>query len=328
MNKLQFLGLSLMIAASSAATAQDMTLHKKIAVGDDLGWDYLAIDTVHSRLFCSHGTKVLVADMNKDAIIGEISNTYGVHGITFDYTLNKGFISNGKANSVTAFNLDDLSVIDTVTVTGSNPDAILYDDFSRKLFTFNGKSNNATVIDPGSMKIISTIALPGKPEFAVSDQKGVVYVNVEDKNMLVAIDAKNLTVLHTWPIAPGEEPSGLAIDRMNQLLFSVCTNNKLTVFDIKKQRVITTVEIGGHPDAVAYDPSSHRIYSSNGEGNVTVIQQESPSSYKTIQVLLTQKGCKTLAFDGRTKKLYLPAALFEGDTKKVVPGSFDILIYK
>lgn len=326
--KMQVFCLLFLLFASATLSAQQVALYKTIQVGDDLGWDYLAIDSVNRNLFCSHGNRVLVVDMEKDAVVATIPNTSGVHGIAFDYELGRGFISNGKANSVTVFNLKNFSIIDTLAVTGVNPDAILFDDFSKKIFAFNGKTDNVTVIDPSSLQVISTLSLPGKPEFAVSDLKGIVYVNLEDKNMVAAIDTKNFSLLHTWPVLPGEEPSGLAIDRKNQLLFSVCSNNKLTIFDIKKQKVINSVLIGGRPDAVVYDPSSQKIYSSNGEGNVTIIKQETPASYKILQVLETRKGCKTLAFDSQSKKLYLPAALFEGETRKIEPGSFNILVFK
>ena len=214
-----------------------------------------------------------------------------------------------------------------MAVTGINPDAIMYDTFSKKIFAFNGKTNNATVIDPKTLKIIATIQLPGKPEFAVSDMKGKVYVNIEDKSELVQIDAKGLKVAKAWAISPGEEPSGLAIDRKNNLLFSVCSNKKMIVFDITKGKVVDSVAIGGRVDAVVFDPQTKTIFSSNGEGNVTIIKQLSPYKYQTVQVLATKKGCKTMMLDAKTKKIYLPAADFEGDTRKILPGSFNILVY-
>jgi DNA-binding beta-propeller fold protein YncE len=266
--------------------------------------------------------------MDNDSIIAEIPKTLGVHGIAIDNELNKGFISNGKGNSVTVFNLKNFTVIDTVAVTGVNPDAIMYDGYSKKVFVFNGKTNNATVIDAASLKVIGSIQLPGKPEFAVTDLKGKLYVNIEDKNSVVQIDAGKLTVLNSWAIAPGEEPSGLAIDIKNNLLFSVCSNKELLVFDITKGMVTDSITIGKKVDAVVFDQTTKLIYSSNGEGNVTIVKQLNAHSYKIIQTLITQKGCKTMMLDTKTKKIYLPAAKYEGDTRKILPGSFEILIYK
>jgi YVTN family beta-propeller protein len=320
--------VSLCFSITAISQNQNYSLYKTIAVGDELGWDYVAVDEVNQHVFFSHATEVLVGSVDKDSIIAQIPNTLGVHGIAFDYELNKGFTSNGKANSVTVFDLKTFKVLDTVAVSGVNPDAIMYDPFSKKLFTFNGRSNNATVIDPISLKVISTISLPGKPEFAVTDLKGNIYVNLEDKSELVHINANNLTVMKTWSVVPGEEPSGLAIDRKNNLLFSGCANKKMIVFDIAKEKVIDSVAIGERVDAIVFDPVTKTIYSSNGEGNVTVVKQITPSEYKTVQVLQTQKGCKTMALDEKTKKIYLPAALFVGDTRKIEQGSFKILVYR
>jgi len=316
------------LSFSAAAQQNNYAYYKTIHVGDESGWDYVAADDVNRNMYFSHATKTLVASMDNDSIIGEIPKTFGVHGIAIANELNKGFISNGKANSVTVFNLKNFSLLDTIAVSGVNPDAILYDGFSKKVFTFNGKTNNATVIDAATLKVIGTIALPGKPEFAVTDLKGKIYVNIEDKSEVVQIDASALTVLKTWSVAPGDEPSGLAIDRANNVLFSVCSNKELIVFDIKKEKVTDSVSIGGRVDAVVFDPQSKLIYSSNGEGNVTIIQQNDAHSYKIVQTLSTQKGCKTMMLDTKTKKIFLPAAKYEGDTRKILPGSFEILIYK
>jgi len=322
------IGAAIMMASHVYAQQKEYSYYKSILVGDALGWDYAAVDETNRNVYFSHGTKVLVIAADKDAVIAEIPNTFGVHGIAFDDALNKGFISNGKANSVTVFDLKTFKVQDTVAVTGTNPDAIMYDAFSKKVFVFNGKSNNATVIDPVTLKVLQTIALPGKPEFSVSDGNGKIYVNIEDKSALVQLDAISMRVLNTWPVAPGDEPSGLAIDKKNNLLFSVCSNKKLVVFDAGKGKVIDSLPIGGKVDAVVFDPATKLIISSNGEGNATIIKQVQTNSYKVIQTLTTQKGCKTMAMDKATGKIYLPAAKFEGDTRKVLPGTFEILIYK
>ncbi|MBS1654288.1 MAG: YncE family protein [Bacteroidetes bacterium] len=325
--KIAALLIVLMILCKAEAQ-HNYSLYKTIPVGDEQGWDYIAVDEINQHVFFSHATKVLVGSVEKDSIIGEIPNTLGVHGIAFDQELNRGFISNGKANSVTVFDLKTFKVIDTVAVSGVNPDAIMYDPFSKKIFTFNGRSDNSTVIDPVSLKIVATITLPGKPEFAVTDLKGNVYVNLEDKSELVHINTNNFTVVKTWSVAPGEEPSGLAIDRENNVLFSGCANKKIIVFDLTKEMVIDSVSIGGKVDAIVFDLSTKMVYSSNGEGNVTIVKQVNATTYKTIQVLQTQKGCKTMALDEKTKKIYLPAASFVGDTRKIVDGTFKILVFK
>ena len=301
---------------------------KTIPVNDELGWDLLTVDETNRNVFLSHATKVLVANADNDSIIAEIPNTQGVHGIAICNKLNRGFISCGKTNSVTVFDLKTFKIIDTVAVTGKNPDDIRYDAYSNNVFVFNGRSNNATVLNAENLKVVATVELPGKPEFAASDEKGKVFVNLEDKSQISEIDVNQLKVVKTFSIAPGEEPSGLAIDKKNNLLFSVCDNKTLTVFDIKNEKVIATVEIGKGPDGVAFDENTQTIFSSNGEGNVTIIKQQTPSSYEIIQTLATQKGCRTIAEDKVTKKIYLPAATFDGDTRKIINNSFKILVYK
>jgi DNA-binding beta-propeller fold protein YncE len=317
-----------LLSLHAVAQQSNYAYYKTIHVGDESSWDYIATDEANRNIYFSHATKTLVASMDNDSIIGEIPKTFGVHGIAIDNELNKGFISNGKANSITVFSLKNFAVLDTIAVTGINPDAILYDGFSKKVFAFNGKTNNATVVDATTLKVMGTITLPGKPEFAVTDLKGKIYVNIEDKSELVQIDANTLSVLKTWSVGPGDEPSGLAIDRTNNVLFSVCSNKELIVFDITKEKVSDSVSIGGRVDAVVFDPETKLIYSSNGEGNVTIIKQTDAHTYKIIQTLATQKGCKTMMLDNKTKKIYLPAAKYEGDTKKILPGSFEVLIYK
>lgn len=301
---------------------------KTIAVGGKaLGWDYFAEDAVNGNIYISHGIKVLVLSEKEEKVVAEISNTIGVHGIAFDYHSNKGFISNGKSNSITIFDLKTFKTLDTLAIPGKSPDAILYDNYSKNLFVFNAKSNDFSVVNPATLKVIKNISFDGNPEFAVSDLRGTVYVNIEDKSSLVAIDAKNLKVIKEWKLYPGEEPAGLAIDIKNGLLFSGCANKTLTVFDIKKEKVIQTLPIGGKSDAVVFDAQTKLIYSSNGEGNLTIIEQQTPAIYKVIQTLTTQPRSKTMALSSSTKKIFLPAAKF-GEDKKMQTGSFNILVYK
>lgn len=328
MKKFTIINLVLLGVLTNLVAQSPYIYFKTIPVGDALGWDYLAADQIHRNMYFSHGMKTLVASMDEDKIIATIPNTLGVHGIAFDQELNKGFISNGRANSVTVFDLKNFNVIDTIAISGKNPDAILYDEFSKMVFAFNGRSNNVTVIDPKTMKEIKSIPLSGKPEFSVSDLKGNIYVNIEDKSEITQLDTKSLAVVKSWSISPGDEPSGLAIDRKNNVLFSVCSNKKLMVLDINNGQAIDSIAIGGGVDAVVFDPQTELIYSSNGEGNVTIIKQISKTKYQVIQTLATQRGSRTMALDTKTHKIYLPAATYEGDTRKILPGSFEILVYK
>jgi DNA-binding beta-propeller fold protein YncE len=299
----------------------------RIHLQGDGGWDYLSVDEQHGRLFVSHGTQVNVVDLKKGEQVSVIPDTKGVHGIAVANDLNKAFISNGRDTSVTVIDLDKLTFITKVKVTGNNPDAILYDQFTHRVFTFNGRSKNSTVIDAKENKVIGTIPLSGKPEFSQSDGKGKIYVNIEDQSSLSIIDAKSLTVLKTWSIAPGEEPSGLALDNKNHRLFSVCGNKLMVISDAVSGKVITTVPIGDGCDGVAFDPATKRVFSSNGEGNITVVQQESADKYKVIETVATQKGARTIAVDKSTHHLYLSAGEYEpGEGRRPVkPGTFVVI---
>ena len=309
------------------STFKPYHLQKTLRIHDSYGWDYLTVGDDKRRLFVSHGIKMLVVDIDKDTVVDEVDNTLGIHGIALDFNLNKGFTSNGRTNSLTVFNMGNFHLFDTLDISGKNPDAILYEYCSNQIFTFNGKSHDATAIDPISMKENATIALGGKPEFAVCDGRGNIFVNMEDKSEITQIDAKEKSVAGSWSISPGSEPSGLAIDTANKLLFSVCDNKLMTVFNYKEKKIVTTFPIGEHPDAVVFDPSTKIIFCSNGEGTVTIIQQESAMKYKLLQTLKTQKGCRTMALDKRSKKIYLPAAKFEEGKRRIIPNSFEILVF-
>jgi YVTN family beta-propeller protein len=298
------MGLSNAFAQTNAAKYK---IANKINLEGDGGWDYLIVDDTTSRLFISHGSVVQVLDLKTLKLAGTISDTKGVHGITLARDLNKGFISCGRDSSVTVFNLKTLEFISNVKVTGANPDAILYDPFSQNVFVYNGRSSNATVIDAKTEKVIETIPLPGKPEFSVTDLKGKVYVNIEDKSEICEINATTLKLEQTWPIAPGEEPSGLAIDLKNHLLFSVCDKLMVAV-STDNGKVVGTAEIGENVDGVAFDPILKRIYTSNGEGNMTIIQELDNNKFKVLENFKTQKGARTIALNRKTHNIYLPTA--------------------
>lgn len=325
-------GIAFLLAAfllPVALHAQTYVLDKKIALPGDGGYDYLSIDHVNNRLYVSHGTMVNVIDLATEQPIGVINEMKGVHGIAIDNKHNKGFISDGKANAVVAFDLKTLKKIATIPVDAQGPDAIMYDPYSAKVFSFNGESNNSSVVDPVTLKQVGTVALGGGPEFAVPDGKGNIYNNLEDKSSLNVIDAKTLKVLKTYSLAPCGGPTGLALDLKNNRAFSVCRENKgMSVVDINTGKVITTVAIGSGVDAVAYDPETKLIFVSNGDGTTTIIKQESADNYKVVQTLATQVRAKTLALDPKMHKIYLSVAQFEPGTRKVVPGTFNVLVYK
>lgn len=307
----------------------------KFSLPGDGSWDYLSVDEPTGRLFVSHGTMVQVVDTKTGSLTGTIPNTPGVHGIALAQDLEKGFISNGKDTSVTVFDLKTLAFIVKIRVTGLNPDAILYDAFSKKVFVYNGRSANATVIDAVKNTVITTIQLEGKPEYSVSDGAGKVYVNIEDKSLVTVIDATTLKVLQNWPIAPGEEPSGLALDNETHRLFSVCSNKIMVILDASDGKVITTLPIGEGCDGVKFDPELKRAYSSNGEGSITVVKEKPGDKFNVSETIPTQPGARTIAIDGKTHHLYLPTAEFgpppeatadnPHPRRTIKPGTFVVL---
>ncbi|HKP85812.1 MAG TPA: YncE family protein [Blastocatellia bacterium] len=311
-------------------------LLRKIEIGGEGGWDYVTVDSDMRRVYVSHATRVVVLDADKGTVVGEIPNTNGVHGIAIVPELGRGFTSNGRDATATIFDLKTLKVIGQAK-TGKNPDAIIYDPVSRRVFAFNGTSHDATVIDAASGEVAGTIELGGKPEFAAADGKGMVYVNIEDKSEVVAIDSRNLKVKAHWPLAPGEEPSGMAMDRKHRRLFIVCANKKMIVMDPDGGRVVTSLPIGGGVDAAAFDPETKLVFSSNGEGTLTVVRQESADKYSVVENAPTQRGARTMALDPKTHNLYLPTAQFgpppaptperPRPRPSIVPGSFTLLVF-
>ncbi len=298
-----------------AQTKSEYKIANKFSLEGNGGWDYITADDSAGRLFVSHGTVVQVVDMMNGKVIATISNLNGVHGIALVPEFNKGFITNGKDSTVTVFDLKTYASLARVKITGANPDAILYDPFSKKVFVYNGRTSNATVLDAGTNNIISTIQLDGKPEFSVSDEKGKVYVNIEDKSEISVINSSTLKVEQTWSIKPGEEPSGLAIDNITHRLFSV-TDKLMVIVDAQIGNVITTLPIGDRVDGVAFDPVLKRAYSSNGDGTVTVVEEETANSFKVLENITTQKGARTICVDKKTHHIYLPTAEF-GETPPV-----------
>ena len=302
----------LLIGLSVVGNAQSSSGYhvvKIIAVGGEGGWDYITFDARSHRLFASHGTKVDVISTDSDKVVGEIPKTEGVHGIAVVNEFGRCFVSNGRASTVSIVDLKTLKLIDTVSV-GKNPDAILYDPFSKRVFVFNGRSNNATILDAKKGTVLSTLPLDGKPEFSVTDGKGHVFVNIEDKSEIVAIDAKEMKILSRWSIKPGEEPSGLAIDVKNNRLFSVCSNKLMVVLDAHKGTVLASLPIGERTDGCAFDWQTGLAFSANGEGTITIVREESPLKFSVLETVKTQIGGRTITVDPATHILYIPTAEF------------------
>ena len=331
MNKLiRFLSVAILLSSSIFLNAQsNYKMVRQIPLEGDGGWDYLSVDEAAGRLYVSHATMALVVDLKSGTQVGKIADTKGIHGIAVVPALNKGFTSNGRDTSVTVFDLKTLLVTGRIKVTGKNPDAILYDPFSQRLFTFNGGSSSSTVIDPKENKVIGTISLDGKPEFPQSDGKGKIYVNIEDKSEISVINPTTMKVEKSWSIAPGEEPSGLALDNETHRLFSVCGNKLMVVSDAESGKVVTTLPIGDRCDGVAFDPATKRAFSSNGDGTITVVQEVNRDSYKVIETITTPKGARTITIDKTTHHLYLPAAEYEASTGSGRPamksGTFKVI---
>jgi DNA-binding beta-propeller fold protein YncE len=324
--------LALPMTSQAASPPPASRLLSTLPLGGTGGWDYLSFDAAHRHLFVSRGDRVLVIDVDHGKQIGTIANTPGVHGIALAPDLHRGFISNGKGASVTEFDLASLKTVATIEGTGLNPDAILYDPRSHHVFTFNGKSHSASVIDPARGVVIATIDLPGKPEFAVSDGVGHVYVNIEDKSELAQIDPVSNKVLQLWPLAPCQSPSGLAIDTRHQRLFSVCDNQRMAVTDARDGHQVASVPIGDGPDGVEFDPAESMVYSSNGEsGTITAVHEDAPNHYRVTATIPTRTSARTLALDPKLHRLYLSAAKL-GSTRQpngrptVEPDSFGILV--
>jgi len=309
--------------------AQTYVLDKTIALTGDAGYDYVSIDKVNHRLYASHGTMVNVIDLDTEKPVGVISDMKGVHGIAIANKSNRGFISDGRANAVVAFDLTTLKTLATIPVTATGPDAIIYDPYTDQVFSFNGESNNSSVIDPNTLKQVGTVDLGGGPEFAVADGKGKIYNNLEDKSSLNIIDSKTLKVIANYPLAPCGGPTGIALDDANNRLFTACRQNKgMSVVDATSGKVITTLPIGAGVDAVVYDPGTKLIFCSCGDGTTTIIKQQSADEYSVIQTLKTAVRAKTMALDARTHKIYLSVAEYETGTRKVLPGTFKLLVYK
>jgi DNA-binding beta-propeller fold protein YncE len=323
------------LAAVALAAGSGYHVVTTYKVGGDGGWDYLTADAAARRVYISRGTHVMVLDADSGKSVGDIADTPGVHGIALAPELGRGFTSNGREGTVSIFDIKTLATSSKVKV-GDNPDAILYDPATKRVFTFNGRSQDSTVVDATSGKVLGTIKLDGKPEFAASDAKGMIYVNIEDKSELTAIDPNKMEVKAKWPLAPCEEPSGLSIDRKNRRLFVGCGNKMMAVVDADSGKVLATPAIGDGVDATTFDAETGQAFASCGaDGVLTVVKEESPGKF-TAENVPTQKGARTLALDSKTHNVFVVTAQFGTRPEPtadnphprppMVPDSFVVLV--
>ena len=325
----------LLCLAALTARAQGVHLLKALPVGGSGGWDYVTLDSDHHRLYVPRFDRVLVLDL-EGKTLGTLPGTEGVHGVALAPDLDRGFTSNGRSQSVTIFRPSTLEILGQMKATGEGPDAILYDPFTHRVFSFNGHGKDITAYDAAKGGVVGSIPLGHKPEFAVADGKGRLYVNLEDASEVAVIDATTLKVLHRWPLAPVEEPSGMAMDTAHRRLFIVGRNKLMAVMDADSGKVVATPAIGAGADGAAFDPGTHTAYSSNGEGTLTVVRQDTPDTYRVEAQAPTQRGARTMALDPATHRLYLPTAEFQTappaapgaprPRPAMVPDSFRILV--
>jgi YVTN family beta-propeller protein len=308
--------LAITVAGICTASAAEFAITKKISIPGQGSWDYLSVDEAARRLYVSHGTQVEVIDVDSGDIVGTIPKTLGVHGIAIAPELGRGFVSNGQSSTVTIFDLKTLKPIADVP-TGKKPDAIIFDPATSRVFAFNGASNSATAIDAASGKVVGTVDLGGGPEYATADANGFVYNNLEDESLVLKIDSRKLTVDKRWPTAPCASPSSMAIDRANRRLFIGCRSKVMAVMNADTGQVITSLPIGDHVDATAFDPETKLIFNSNGEGTITVIRQDGPDKYSVVETVKTLPKAKTMALDPKTHQLFLSTA---------ESGQFEVLV--
>ncbi len=323
----------------SANTTLGYHLLQRIAVGGNEGWDYLTFDSASQRLYVSRSTHVTVLNVTNGKVVGKISGTAGVHGIALAPTLQRGFTSNGEDQSVTVFDLTSLKTLKHLKI-GVSPDAILFDAHTQRVFAMSGDANTAVVIDALKLTVIKSIKLGGSPEACVSDEQGQLFINIADKGEIVTCDTQTLTVKSRWSLAPGEDPSGLALDPVHHRLFAVCGNKKMAILDSQTGHVISTPTIGNGPDGAAFDAASGCIFSANGrDGTLTVLHEDDAHTFTMVQNVTTQPGARTLTLDPLAHRIYLPTATVTMPARKagssapppsrhfaVTPNSFVILV--
>lgn len=304
-------------------------------LGGDGGWDYLSIDPQSKLLYITRGNHVMVVDTSQGKQVADITGLHGTHCVVFSSDAEHGYITDGGGNAVAKFNRKTNTIEKTIPV-GTNPDGALFEPVTKTVWAFNGRSHNVSVIDTANDTVVATIDLPGKPEFPVADGKGNVYDNIEDKSEIVRLDAKDRKLTATWPVAPCESPSGLAIDRKSRRLFAVCDNKQMAVVDADSGKVVATPAIGDGPDAARFSRSGQLAFSSNGGGTLTVVHEDSPDKYAVLQDLATKRGARTMAMEPDGSRIYLATAEFgprpaptpdnPRPRPSLVPGSFEIIV--
>jgi YVTN family beta-propeller protein len=325
------------IAVQGAAGAEAYKFLSEIPIGGEGGWDILTVDPAAHRLYLSHATKVVVVDLEKNAVAGEIAELPGVHGFIAVPELGRGFSTNGKENKSSLVDLKTLKTISKID-TGANPDAFAYDSKRGEVYIFNHSGGSATVIDAKNAKVVATIQLGGEPEFGVSDDAaGKIYVNLEDKSEVAVIDAAKHEVIARWPLAPGTEPTGIALDAAHHRLFATCHNKLMEMLDTTSGKVVASVPIGAGVDGCAFDDATQLAFASCGEGTTTIAKEEGPDKLTPVQTLKTERGARTIALDPTTHRIYLPTAQFEPPASpapgasptrpKMVPNTFKLLVY-
>jgi YVTN family beta-propeller protein len=309
----------------------------EIPIGGEGGWDILTIDSAASRLYLSHATKVVVVDLNKNAVAGEIVETPGVHGFVAVPEFQRGFSSNGKENKSSVVDLTTLKTISKIGA-GESPDAVVYEPRHREVYIFNHRGNSVTVIDAKTQKVVATIPLEGGPEFAAVDETaGRVYCNIEDKSEVAVIDTAKHEVIARWTLTPGEGPSGIALDAAHHRVFAGCHNKMMVMLDTETGKVIASVPIGAGVDGCAFDEATQLAFASCGEGTTTIAKEETPDKLTVVQTLKTERGARTMAIDPKTHRIYLPTAQFQPAPSPspgasparptIVPNTLKLLVY-
>jgi len=325
------------IVSRASAKAELGKFHEttRFKLGGEGGWDYLTVDPDAQRLYVARSNRIMVIDVDSGKLLGEVPNLDGAHGIDIVKELGVGFATSGKSGEVISFGLNDFKIVKR-TKSGENPDALVYDSPSKKILVFNGKTKDMTAIDAGTMKVVGTLALLGKPEFAVSDGAGHVFVNLEDQNELLAIDPVLLKITGRYPLKPCEEPTGISMDRMSKRLVVGCGNSLAAIVDSNTGHVLQTFKVGQGVDATAFDPKQKLAFISAREGRLTVLSEDSSGGFHVLQDLTTLKGARTVAVDTKSGKVFLPTSQFKPATATeqtqahfrptAIPGTFLVLV--
>jgi YVTN family beta-propeller protein len=322
--------ISVLTTPALAQREQGYHLLNQYTLGGEGGWDYLNLDPATGKLFITRSSHLMVVDPATGKLLADLSGLQGIHGTAF--VGDRAYVSEGGANRVAVIDTTRLAKVSEIAV-GARPDGILYDAASKRIFTFNAVSKDATAIDPASGKAVGTVALGGKPEAAASDGHGAIFVNIEDKNELIAFDAGTLTVKGHYPLTPCQEPSGMAADLAHGRIFSGCDNKMLAVTDMKTGKMVARIPIGDGVDANRFDPVTGLVFSANGEsGTLTVAHEDAPDKFTVLQDLQTAKGARTMELDPKSHRVYLVTSDLRPSTDPAhprataVPGTFRLMV--